>query len=443
MSNNRTTDDIFTSAEHTTSREQATRFVDVHIYDYKPEEPPSIESQPEQKLGTPSESDQDDDTKAARPQRTYRYIVPLCIGLLCVGGISILIIVSLFPLFVPDATVTIVPTTQQIRTTQNITVTTGQATGIQLQGRALAAITMNQTRTVATTGKGHQDAEAGRGYITFYNAATYPQNVTAGTLLTGADGVQAVTDQDAIIAAVSYPTLGQTTVAAHAILAGPAGNIAGGDVYGPCCRLNVSAVNSVFSGGRQARDYQTVTQQDISTVATSLKTSLNQSVQAALQTQVQSDETLITPLPCQQNVKADHQPGDEAAHVNILVSETCTGMTYPTQAYQNRLMQIANQQATHQLGDGYTPVGQVQNTILQARAQKHNQTELQVTLAETYAYQVSQQQQQQLKTLIAGENKAQATNILLHIPGIQSVSVSSDTIPTDTQHIRVIVVYAG
>lgn len=214
-------------------------------------------------------------------------------------------------------------------------------------------------------------------------------------------------------------------------------------IYGPCCRLNVSAVNSAFRGGQQARDYQTVTQQDINTVATSLKTSLNQSVQAALQTQVYSDETLITPLPCQQTVKPDHHPGDEAEHVNIMVSETCTGMTYLTQVYQNRITQIANQQATHQLGDGYTPVGQVQSTILQARAQKHNQTELQVTLTETYAYQVSQLQQQQIKALIAGENKAQATSTLLHVPGIQSVSVSSATIPTETQHIRVIVVYVG
>jgi hypothetical protein len=56
---------------------------------------------------------------------------------------------------------------------------------------------------------------------------------------------------------------------------------------------------------------------------------------------------------------------------------------------------------------------------------------------------VSQQLQQHIKTLIAGESKTQATTTLLHIPGIQSVSVSSSTIPTDTKHIRVIIVYGA
>jgi hypothetical protein len=263
--------------------------------------------------------------------------------------------------------------------------------------------------------------------------------IPAGTMVTGADGVQIVTEQDALVAAASYPTFGQSTVAAHAVLTGPAGNIAGGGIYGPCCRLNVSAVNGPFRGGTLARDYQTVTEQDIRTVASGLKTSLNQSVQTALQTQVHADETLITPLPCQQSVKPDYLPGEEATHVQITVSETCTGMTYTTQAYQNRLMQLINQHA----GDGYLPIGQVQSTITQAIPQDRHRTQLHVTLAQSYTYQVSQQQQQSMKSLIAGKSKAQATNAVLHIPGIQSVSVSSATIPTDTQHIRVVVVYVG
>src|SRR5260370_42029891 len=99
-----------------------------------------------------------------------------------------------------------------------------------------------------------------------------------------------------------YPTLGQMTVTAHAVIGGPAGNIAAGDIYGPCCRLNVSAVNAPFTGGEEARDYQMVTQQDIDAVVSSLKTSLDQSVQAALQVQVHTDETLITLFPCQQSI---------------------------------------------------------------------------------------------------------------------------------------------
>ena len=440
MNSNRTTDEMYVSAEPSTSEEQTTtRFVDVHIYDYEPEpeEAANGESQTEQET-TPPESDQEH-TEPIRRHGKRSTMIALCVGMVCVSGVIALLMVSLLPLFTPDAIITIVPNTQPIQTTQNITVTTGQATGTQLQGRALAAITMSQARTVPTTGKGHQDAQAAQGEITFYNAATYAQTVTAGTLLTGADGIQVLTEQDAIIPAANYPTFGQMSVSAQSVNTGPGGNIRAGDIYGPCCRLSVSAVSSTFRGGKQARDYPTVTTQDIHMVASSLETSLNQSVQAALQTQVHSDETLITPLSCQQSSKPDHQPGEETAQVNITVSETCTGMTYNTQTYQSRLMQIANQQA----GDGYSPIGQVQSSILQATQQSHTHMQLHIKIAQTYAYQVSQQQQQQIKTLVAGKSKAQATSTLLHIPGIQSVSVSSTTIPSDVQHIRVIIVYVG
>lgn len=298
---------------------------------------------------------------------------------------------------------------------------------------------MTQARTVPTTGTGHQDAKAAQGFITFYNAAPSPQTVTAGTLLTGADGVQVVTDQDALLPAGTLATNGQATVPAHAIQAGPEGNINAGDIYGSCCRVNVFAANTAFTGGQQTRDYPTVTQQDIQNGTTGLKAGLDQSVQAAFQTQVHSDETLITPLPCQQSVKPDHHPGEEATQVTILVSETCTGMTYSTQAYQDRLMQIASTQAMRQLGEGYTPIGQVQSTILHARTLEQNRTELfQITLAETYAYQVSQQQQQEIKTLIAGKRKMQAITTLLHVPGVQSVSIEGESIPPDVTHIHLV-----
>jgi hypothetical protein len=357
--------------------------------------------------------------------------------------IGTLLFVSLRPLFTLSTTVTLVPVTKQISTTKRLILTTGQAIETQLQGRALPAVTMSQEQDIPTTGKAHQDARTAHGYITFYNAATYPQTVTAGTLLTGNGTVQVVTDQDAILPAASYPTFGQATVSAHVTITGPAGNIQAGTIYGPCCRMNVSAVNSAFSGGAQARDYQTVSPQDITSVVANLKASLLQSEQAALETQVHPDETLLTPLPCQQTVTPDHQPGAEATQVQVMVSELCKGMVYHTQAYQSLMAQIANQEATQQLGNGYTLTGAVQSTITQATPQKQNTMILQVNIAGTYAYQLSQEQLQQLPTALAGKSKAKAIAFLLHTPGIQSVSVSSATLPTDTEHIHVMVVYAG
>jgi hypothetical protein len=439
------TDEIFSPVEDAPIPDgHATRFIDVHIYDVGPaeDEPPTVESQleAEEPAAAPDEDEQDAPEPPHAPRRPHA-VLPLIGVVVCIVLVGVLSVVFLLPLVTPpEATIMIIPISKQITTSSTITVVAGQApTTEQLAGRTLPAVTMSQQQTVPTTGKAHQDARAAHGFITFYNAATSSQVIPAGTIVIGADGVQIVTDQDALIAAASYPTFGQSTVAAHAVLTGPAGNIAGGDIYGPCCRLNVSAVNGPFTGGQQARDYQTVTAQDINTVASSLKTSLNQSVQAALQTQVHADETLITPLPCQESAKTDHQPGEEATQVHITVSETCTGMTYITQAYQNRLMQIMNQYA----GDGYFPLGEIQSSITQATVQNAHRIQLHVSIAQDYTYQVSQQQQQDIKTLIAGKSKAQAINTLLHIPGIQSVSVSSATIPTDTLRIRVIVVYVG
>lgn len=435
MNSNRTTDEFFAMTAPP-SEGQPLRFVDVHIYDYEPEEVEHIESQPEQEPAPPDTHEQEP-TEPLRPFRKQRTILALGVGLVCVLVASALVLVYVLPLFTPDATITIIPNTQPIRTTQMIMVTAGQATRTHLQGRALSTITMSQERTVSTTGKGHQDAKAAQGDITFYNAATFPQTVTAGTLLTGADGVQVITEQDALIPAASYPIFGQRTILAQSVIPGPGGNTQAGDIYGPCCRLNVSAVSGVFTGGQQARDYQTVTTQDITTVAASMKTNLSQSVQAALQTQVHSDETLITPLPCQQNVKPDHQIGEEAVQVTILVSETCTGLTYRTEAWHTLATQIIAQQAHNQLGDRYTMQGEVQASINRV-SQKEVAVTLQTTIAATWGYQFTQMQQTQIKAQIAGKSKSQALHTLLHIPGIQTVSIESASLPTDVNRIHLV-----
>jgi hypothetical protein len=435
VSNQHTTDEIFSPIGPPTPEGPTTRFIDIHIYEQEPEreESPSIESKLEQ-----------EHTESARPYHKQRSsIIALCVGIMCLSVVITLVIVSLLPLLTPDATITIVPSTQQIRTTISITVTTGPATGTQIPGRELAAVMMSQAKTVPATGIAHQDAQLGHGMVTFYNSAPYEQTITAGTMLTGADSIQIITDQDAYLSPAQYPTFGQTTVPAHTVIIGLASNIRAGDIYGPCnCRLNVSAVNSTFTGGQQARDFQTVTQADIDAAASSLKSSLDQSVQAALKTQIADDQTLITPIPCHQSITPDHRAGNEATQVTITVSETCSGATYNTQAFQRLIAQHITQEASRQLGEGYIPTGVIQSSILQATP-KDGSIILQVRSTASYAYQFTQEQQQKLEAMIAGKTQAQAITTLLHVPGLQSVSVSSATLPTDTKHIRVIVVYAG
>ena len=439
--------------------ERPMQFIDVHIYDLPPvaEEPPAVESDPaapdqsEQERGSlDGEQDEQEAANVVLPRPPHKRLVRLLyvgLGVLLVGAVLTMLVLRplLFP--APEATITIVPSSRPIRISSTSTVITGATPKAgQIAGRQLAAITMSQQTTIATTGTVHQDAQAARGLVTFYNAATYSQVIPAGTILTGTDGTQIVTEQDATIPAVSYPTLGAMTVEARALTPGPAGDIRAGDIYGPCCRVNVSAVSSAFTGGQNAKSYPTVSVQDISTAATSVSKTLVQSAQAALQTQVRPGETLITPLACQQHTTPNHQPGTEAVQVTITVSETCTGTVYNAQQYQNQLIQMMDQQAAKQLGAGYHLGGAIQSTIT-ATSQRQQSIQLHLTSAATYTYQMSQDEQQTLAQLVAGKSNAEATSLVLHQPGVQSVALAmtgtTQTLPTDPDNIHLIIVDAA
>ncbi len=157
-------------------------------------------------------------------------------------------------------------------------------------------------------------------------------------------------------------------VATHAVQMGPIGNIRAGDIYGPCCRVNVLVQNTdAFVGGQNARTYPMVTRSDLSNTTNALTATLTQSVQAALSTQVHADETLIVPVPCTPQVQSSQQVGEEATHVTVQVSDTCTGETYSTQAVQETMTQAVTQAAQTQLGSGYVGEGPIQVTVQHVR----------------------------------------------------------------------------
>jgi hypothetical protein len=358
--------------------------------------------------------------------KARRHVLPLVVGALCLllalaGGLLTLLLI-----LAPSATVTIIPASTQITTSRTVIVVPANANAAEQEvpGRALPTITLSQARTAPATGAGHQQAQAARGLLTFYNALLTPQTIPAGELLTGADGVAVVTLQDAVIPAGTLATNGQVTVPAQATNAGPQGNIHAGDIYGTCCRDDVFAVNGPFSGGKNARSYQMVTQQDITAVVSSLKTSLNQSAQAALSQQVQPSETLVTPVLCTFIVMPDHKAGEEAGSVQVTVSETCTGEVYDTGALHDLLMQAVTQQAAKQIGKGYGLVGDLQTSITGATMNtRQGMATLRVNITSTWMYRFSLAQQDQIKLAIRGKNKA--TALLLHMPEVQSASIST------------------
>jgi hypothetical protein len=433
--------------------QQGTEVIDVFIVRRQVEEPgpPTVEStladasNEQRTQAAPTKQETTELPFPSLPPKSRRYVLPLLIGVLCLL-LAVALGTTAFLMFAPSATVTIIPTSTQIATARSVTIVTSNANAAQQQipGRLLETITPSQAKTVPATGTGHQQAQAAQGFITFYNALPAPQTIPAGELLKGADGVEVVTLQDAVIPAGTLATNGQVTVAAQALNVGPQGNIADNDIYGKCCRDDVFVSNGPFRGGQNARSYRMVTQQDINSVILTLKTSLDQSVQAALRQQVQPNETLVTPVPCSSRVVPDHQAGSEATQVSVMVSETCIGEVYTTNALHALLMQVVSQQAAKRLGKSYSLVGDLLTSIAQAAINTRQGTAtLQVKTISTWVYRFSQAQQQQLKLTITGKSKSEATALLLHTPGVQTVSLSiknGTTIPTDVQQIHLVFV---
>ncbi len=425
----------------------------IHIYIETPEEgTATVESD----LVTPTPDAQTQEQEDIQGQKTQpvaeapqrRRRVPLFVVLLvcvCCGVLTLSLgYLYVLPLVAPSATVNLVAETRQLTTSNTITLVTGTASTDQgeLAARAVSSGTINQARTVATTGTGHQDARAASGTITFYNAAPTIQQLPAGTLITGKNGIQVLTDQDVTIPAAIYPTFGEAHVSAHAAAPGPTGNSAAGDIYGPCCRLNLSAVSGPFTGGQDARTYPLVTQQDIETVASSLKTTVMEQESTALHGQVKQDESLLTLTPCNPVVTSDHQPGTEAQQVTITVTITCTGIIYNTQSYQSLATQLSMQDVTKQVGTHYALNGDMHISTTQTSVKADN-VAVQIQCSGTWVYQFDQSDFQRLKHLIAGKSKEQAVKLLTHQEGVKRVTVDETdaTIPTDTAHIHVLVMY--
>jgi hypothetical protein len=433
--------------------------IDIYIVRHVEEAEPSIvegtlnippnEQETEQQTPVEQEASTGQETDepglSPRIRKAHFRVLPFVVGALCVLLACTLALLSLLTLLAPSATVTIIPTATRIIATRTVIVVVGSNANSalhQIPGRQLATVTWSQAQTVPTTGTGHQLAQAARGIIILYNALPAPQFIPAGELLTGADGIQVVTEEDATIPAAQLPVDGQVSVEGRALNIGPGGNIHAGDIYGPCCRENVFAVNGAFRGGQDARTYGMVAQQDLNEAATSLKTSLDLSAQAALRLQVHGDETLIPPWPCTSTVTADHRAGEEATKLHVTVEMTCTGEVYNTNAFHHQAIQIINEEAIRRLGEGYSLSGDIQATITRTMPKKDGAVEMMVHYEGTWVYQFTQEQLQRIKTIIVGKSKQEAITLLLATSGIQTVAVTfknGNTFPTDPEKIHVVV----
>ncbi len=351
--------------------------------------------------------------------------------------IAVHLLIVLFALFAQlyltlteTATITILPKSYHLTT---------QLTLSNVQSRIFPSVTLTQTKTVPATGKVHQDATAATGTITLYNAATQEQTIDAGTLFIGSDGAHIVIDQIAYIPGATPPLEGQTTVPAHAVNKGAAGNIHAGDISGVCCRENIFAYNSAFSGGQDERNYTTVRQADIQGVVSSIAPPLIGSIQASFQEQIHPGETL-TPNLCSQKVSPDRNVGEEATQVTVTISESCIAAAYITTDLHAKVQQALAQQARQTIGTGYlllsyVPISPIKTSVQQGRLVIGG------TFQGSMVYHFSSQDLTTLRQQLAGKSRQQGITILSHLHGAEHITVQGEkngTFPTDPAHIHIL-----
>jgi len=352
----------------------------------------------------------------------------------------------------PSATVIITPIIRDMSSTLALTAVTGTADPAQHQvgARLLAVSSPTQTHSIPTSGHGHSDAAQAHGSVIFYNAAPYVQTVRAGTLLTGIDGVQVVTDAVAVLPASNLSVVGSASVAAHAVQVGPQGNIATLDLNGLCCIAGVSVKNTTdFRGGQVARDYPMVTHHDIDEIALPLSTSLTHQAQSDLQRAIHPTEHLASSVQCAPITTPDHAVGSEAAQVTISVVVRCRGEVYDEPAVEQRAEAQVSTQAQAQLGTTYilqAPITAIVTKVSTAE-QASGTLSLLVHAAGIWQYQFGQGELSLLLHRMVGMPKGQAQAMLLHERHVEQVHITipwswqtqGNRLPEDTTHIQIMV----
>ncbi len=352
-------------------------------------------------------------------------------------------------LFRPTATVTIVPTRLDRQATLVITAVTGapDAGRYEIAARFVSATSPELVASGLASGVAHVPATRAHGTLTLYNAATYPQTIAAGTVLTGADGVQVVTNAPAPIPAGNPPLFGVITVSAHTVLAGSHGNITALDVNALCCVAGVAVKNTAgFTGGQDAQTYPTVRQADIDGLARPLVDTLTQGTQTRVRSQLRPQEWMVTIPACVPAISADYTVGSRATQVTVSVAVTCQSEVYDQHAAMRLAATSLKQEAAIALGATYALVSQVTTALIGVRVTdpKRGTLTLSILAEGTWVYQWSLAHLEALARRIAGTGKQEALAFLLREEGVQTASMhlsgsERSMLPADPSQIAITV----
>lgn len=386
--------------------------------------------------------------------RPRRYTVPLLlVGALCVLGVlaSLWSFTPLHSWLGGEVTVTITPASKLVSHDYTVQVGTGgQATNGQLQQVDGRAITFQQpAQAIPVQGTGHAQAQAtqARGKLTFINESGIVRNINAGTMITGADGIQIVTDANISIPAANPAAnqFGISTVSAHAVNAGLVGNIQKLDIDEVCCVANkvVSVRNDTpFAGGQDAKDYHYVQQSDVDSATGAAANRLAHADATAVQPQLRPGEVLAGNPGCTPKVTTADPVGDQGRDIpktTTTVTATCQAVAYNQQAMHALIEPLWRSDSQSWQGQGYGAVGPIQLRTVVQEVGADGSALVTVMARGTWVYRLSQQRLRDLARMIAGKDAPTAIRLVKSQTGIVDVKVPQRMLPEDVTRIIMVV----
>jgi serine/threonine protein kinase len=332
----------------------------------------------------------------------------------------------------PSARIIITPTSKTVQDTSLIQGVSGTSDpdNYQVTVRPLNS-TKTDTKRVATTGYFHQDAQLASGNITFFNNSLTAFNVPAGTTFQ-VGNVQIVTDGKAVVPAATLVSLvqpGQTTVPAHAVQGGVAGNIAALAINQSCCgSTNITAQNqNAFTGGKDAVDYKFLQQNDVDGFINTDKKILTQNTYNNIKILMKSNEQLLGEIHCDDaQVTEDAPLGDQGptkavTTAYITMSVTCSAEVFDANAVQRIAQSALKQKALMELGVAYVLAN---NIVTQVRPEtQQNNVSFQVTAQGVWCYRWTDTLKQALLNAIRGKSITQAQDIVNRYQGVGNAKI--------------------
>lgn len=298
-----------------------------------------------------------------RLPRPLLYLLPILIVALAATTIFVSPLRTTLGIMLPgNSPFSTTPSGQQLTYTGTIqAITSGTPAAGQITAHQLSATSDPLTsNTVPTSGHNAIPATQAKGKLTFLNGKFAVQTIPAGSVIIASDGIKVTNDTDAVIPAAN-PDIGKASnisVPAHVIDPGIKGNINKLDVNRICCIADGSIfVENLtpFTGGRDAQDYNYVTQGDVDKAAGTVMTQAQDQASRALAGKVAAGEQLSSVTICTPRVSADHPVGDHGVHyatVATTVTTTCKGFSYSQQALRQMVATMLASKI--QSGSGYT-----------------------------------------------------------------------------------------